>query len=140
MIGGLNIKTIKQIADELGVSKTAIRKRLTEEFREKYTQKLANGVVCVLPDGEIILRESFADLTANRRFAEFAQNSGNQFAVVSGEVSALITMLQRELDAKNTEIERLHKIIEREQQARLEAAATDPPAGGFFARLFGTKK
>lgn len=31
-------KTIKELADEFGVSKTAIRNKLTEEFRSKWVQ------------------------------------------------------------------------------------------------------
>lgn len=31
-------KTIKELADEFGVSKTAIRKKLTEEFRSKWVE------------------------------------------------------------------------------------------------------
>lgn len=38
-------KTIKELADEFGVSKTAIRKKLTEEFRSKWVEtSTANGV------------------------------------------------------------------------------------------------
>ena len=33
-------KTIKEIADELGVSKTAIRNKMTDDFREKWVQTL----------------------------------------------------------------------------------------------------
>ncbi|SDB48628.1 hypothetical protein SAMN02910293_02414 [Streptococcus henryi] len=38
-------KTIKELADEFGVSKTAIRNKLTEEFRSKWVQtSTTNGV------------------------------------------------------------------------------------------------
>ena len=38
-------KTIKEIADELGVSKTTIRNKMTADFRKKWVQTLtANGV------------------------------------------------------------------------------------------------
>lgn len=38
-------KIIKELADEFGVSKTAIRNKLTEEFRSKWVQTYtANGV------------------------------------------------------------------------------------------------
>ena len=129
------MKTIKNLAEDIGVSKTAIRKRLTNEFREKYTRKLADGTVCILPDGEELIISSFIRNGGNRPQTKSADDSANQFAVVSSEVSTLIEMLRKELDFKNTEIERLQKIIEKEQQARLEA-----PERGFFARIFGTKK
>ena len=50
---------------------------------------------------------------------EFAGDSANWFAEVSDEVSTLLSMLQRELETKELEIERLHKIIDQEQQLRM---------------------
>ena len=47
-------KTIKEIADELGVSKTAIRNKMTDDFREKWVQTLtANGVQTLVILNEI---------------------------------------------------------------------------------------
>lgn len=59
-------KTIKQLADELGVSKTAVRNYMSEEFRAKYTEKDCKGVIIVTPDGCKLIAESFGK-TANDR-------------------------------------------------------------------------
>lgn len=58
--------TIKQIADELGVSKTAVRNYMTEEFRAKYTEKDCKGVILVSPDGCKLIAESLGK-TENER-------------------------------------------------------------------------
>lgn len=55
-------KTIKELADEFGVSKTAIRNKLTEEFRSKWVQtSTANGVktLVITEDGVNALKTIF---------------------------------------------------------------------------------
>lgn len=55
-------KTIKELADEFGVSKTAIRNKLTEEFRSKWVQtSTANGVktLVITEDGVNALKSIF---------------------------------------------------------------------------------
>ena len=39
-------KTIRQIADEIGVSKTAIRKKMTEEVKTKFS-KTVSGIIYI---------------------------------------------------------------------------------------------
>ena len=58
--------TIKQIADELGVSKTAVRNYMNEEFRAKYTEKDCKGVIIVSPEGCKLIAESLGK-TENER-------------------------------------------------------------------------
>lgn len=66
------MKTIKELADSLGVSKTAIRNYMTEEFRAKYTAKNDKGVITITPDGCKVIAESFAKSPESNRndFAE----------------------------------------------------------------------
>ena len=109
------MKTIKQIADEIGVSKTAVRKKLTDEVKTKFAETVS-GVIFISPEGESLIKQSFEHISPQTKFAEV---SANQFPQVSGEVSALISMLERELKSKEAEIERLHKVIDQEQQLRL---------------------
>ena len=47
-------KTIKELADEFDVSKQAIRKKLDENFREKYVQTLV-----VSNSGYLLLKQHF---------------------------------------------------------------------------------
>lgn len=65
-------KTIKQVADEFSVSKTAIRNYMTDDFRAKYTAKNDKGVITITPDGCKLLAENFSkDVeTSTNQFAE----------------------------------------------------------------------
>lgn len=65
-------KTIKQLADELGVSKTAVRNYMDDEFRAKYTTKNDKGVITITPDGCKAIAESIAKSVESNRnsFAE----------------------------------------------------------------------
>jgi len=140
------MKTIKQLADEIGVSKTAVRKRLTNEIKTKFAETVC-GVIHILPEGETLIKQSFRKAPPQTKFADV---SANQFTHVSSDVSTLISMLQQELKTKNAEIERLHKVIDQEQQLRLAEikkvllpvpakSEVTMPSMGFFARLFGKK-
>lgn len=105
-------KTIKEIADELGVSKTAIRNKMTDDFREKWVQTLtANGVqtLVITEEGVNTLKSIFrggnhtANLGANFTENQFAPN--NDF--------------KDELKAKNEQIESLQKLLDQSQQLLL---------------------
>ena len=57
--------TIKALADALGVSKTAIRNYMDEDFREKHTAKDDKGVITIDSDGCKLLSENFGKQTVN---------------------------------------------------------------------------
>lgn len=105
-------KTIKEIADELGVSKTTIRNKMTADFRKKWVQTLtANGVqtLVIAEEGVNALKSIFrggnhtANLGANFTENQFAPN--NDF--------------KDELKAKNEQIEKLQKLLDQSQQLLL---------------------
>ena len=66
------MKTIKQIADELGVSKTAIRNYMDDDFRAKHTEKDSKGVITISADGCKLLSENIGKQTENSA-KEFAK-------------------------------------------------------------------
>ena len=68
-------KTIKILADEMGVSKTAIRKWMSPDFREKYTETLENGVIMVSEEGANILKTK---CTRYRKSVETPKTTENQ--------------------------------------------------------------
>lgn len=105
-------KTIKEIADELGVSKTAIRNKMTDDFREKWVQtSTANGVqtLVITEEGVNVLKSIFrggnhtANLGANFTENQFAPNED----------------FKAELKAKNEQIESLQKLLDQSQQLLL---------------------
>lgn len=66
--GGLTMaenKSIKQIADELGVSKTWVRNYMDDDFRAKYTAKDDKGVITISPDGCKVLSENIGKQVEN---------------------------------------------------------------------------
>lgn len=105
-------KTIKEIADELGVSKTAIRNKMSDDFREKWVQTLtANGVqtLVITEEGVNILKSMFGGRNhATNLGANFAEN---QFAPSED--------FKAELKAKNEQIEKLQKLLDQSQQLLL---------------------
>lgn len=101
------MKTIKQIADEIGVSKTAIRKKMPVEVKTKFLET-RNNVIYILPEGENLIKSAFEGRTPETKFPGVSEN---QFPGVSGEVSAFIAILQSELDAKNRQLEAKDKQI-----------------------------
>ena len=101
-------KTIKEIADELGVSKTTIRNKMTADFRKKWVQTLtANGVqtLVITEEGVNALKSIFRgeNYTANFTEKQFAPNED----------------LKAELKAKNEQIESLQKLLDQSQQLLL---------------------
>ena len=59
-----NLKTIKELADELGVSKTAINKKVTDRERKLWFSKIGNKFV-INEDGQKSIKRMFEGLTEN---------------------------------------------------------------------------
>jgi predicted transcriptional regulator len=148
-------KTIKQIADELGVSKTAVRKKITPEVKTKFAETIGNQVF-ISEQGEFLIKSAF-----NRKpETEF---SGNQSETVSDLVSTLVPDLREQLSVKDKQLEtaasqfeelnsRLSEVtaalMTAHETARaaqalhagtLQAQITDgsEPRKGFWSRIFG---
>lgn len=105
-------KTIKEIADELGVSKTAIRNKMTDDFREKWVETLTTNGVQTL----VITEEGVNALKSVFRGGNHTTNLGANFAenrfVPNEDYKA-------EIKAKNEQIERLQKLLDQSQQLLL---------------------
>ncbi len=69
------MKTIKEIADELGVSKTAIRKKITDEMKTRFVET-KNGKFFVNKKGENLIKQAF-----NKKVSENIESKvfGNDF-------------------------------------------------------------
>jgi len=102
------MKTIKQIADELGVSKTAVRKKLTDEMKTKFAETIGNTVF-ISEQGVELIKSAFSKPNGN-------QVSANQ----SETVSDLVSALKAELNIKNQQISDLSAAL----VAAQEQAAT----------------
>ena len=92
-------KTIKELAEELGVSKQAIRKYF-DKLPTKLTPKLIGGKYVI-----------------SAKAQEFIRNNINQTNEVDTEVdSSVDNILVKELKEKNKQIEHLQNVIETRQK------------------------
>lgn len=128
-------KTIKQIADELGVSKTAVRKKIENLGLQSSLRKIGNQF-SIEKDQETLIKRAF-----------LKKETETKTETVSDPVFDLVSVLKEQLRKKDLEIERLHQLLSQEQElhARLQdkIALLELPDDkkeskkNFFARLFG---
>lgn len=108
-------KTIKELAEEFHVSKQAIRKRLSADFREKYVQTVTrNGVktLVVSYKGYWLLKQHFLG----------SNTTGNQVeTVTSNDENSIIDFLHEQLQEKDTQIKQMQKLLDQQQQLTLQA-------------------
>ena len=112
------MKTIRQIAEELGVSKQAVHQKRKSKGLETALQPFTTtieGTIYIAPEGEVLLKQAFlkpetpASSTVNV----------NSFTPVDGRVDGsehpLYAILKAELEAKNRQLEAKDKQIEQLQ-------------------------
>lgn len=113
-------KTVKQIAEELGVSKQAVHqkrknKRLSATL-QPFTTTI-DGVVYIAPEGETLLKQAF--LKPETPTPSTVNDNG--FTPVDGNVDGnehpLYAILRAELEAKNRQIEQLQNQVSELTQA-----------------------
>lgn len=99
--------TIKEIADELGVSKSAISQKLNDEFRGKFTDKKEiNGRVTVVID-----EEGAEWLRTHNKKKKKGNNDKND---------DVIQILKKQLEKKDEQIEKLQILLNQSQQLQLK--------------------
>lgn len=101
-------KTIKQLADELGVSKTAVNKKIDNLGLRNQLSK--NGNKWFVPETvEKSIKESFSDNQKKKQVSE----------TESETVSVLVATFQKQLEAKDQQIDRLQTLLDQEQKLRM---------------------
>ena len=91
-------KSIKQIADELGVSKTAIRKRFSDDFKSRYVETSAGGSLQVSDEGCKLIAESLrkppqtvqtprAETTANQSLRVSPDIQQETIGILTGQLA-----------------------------------------------------
>ena len=101
------MKTIKQIADELGVSKTAVRKKIENLGLQSGLQKNGNQFA-ITEEQENLIKSAFL----GKEDVETETKSQTE----TETVSALVSMLQRELEIKNEQIRELNARLAESQK------------------------
>jgi len=157
------MKTIRQIANELGVSKQAVYKRVKGSLHTVIAPYVhtVDGVVCVSEQGEALIFNAFSKNASYNR-AHTEPRTERIQNTESDTVQSLIKMLKDELDIKNEQIRELNERLAESSatlvttQQSLQAAQMlhggtmqkhltdgndkqDKPKG-FFARLFSNRE
>lgn len=152
--------TVKQLADSLGVTKTAIRKRFTEDFRANHLQTTANGVIIISDEGCKLIAETL-QTTANQipqtaeTVTENPENSllettiavlREQLAVKDSQIAAqqeqikTLTQSLHDTTAALTAAQALHAGTIQQQltdkQAGSEGVSEPEERQGFWQRIF----
>lgn len=108
-------KTIKELAEELNLSKSGIRKYLTASFRVRYTHESAHRIL--IDDAGIkAIKEMIAHKGAHSERTQDANGAHTEQASAQSN-----GVLVEQLRAKDKQIEHLQKLLDQSQQLQLMA-------------------
>lgn len=105
----VTMKTIKELADSIGVSKTAIRNYMDADFRAKYTAKDSKGVITITPEGCELLSENF------EKQPETTANNSPETEMLTIP-KFIYDDLQAQLKKKDDQIDELTRLLDQEQK------------------------
>ena len=148
------MKTIRQIADEIGVSKQAVFKKIKREPLSTSLQgltEMVDGRLMVEVDGEKLIKRAFSESrpsSVNNQLTGVVDNlddgastkNEEETVEVDGVISVLqatIDTLQGQLEVKDRQIEKLTEALVAAQQTA--AAAQVLHAGTIQQQLFTSK-
>ncbi|WP_267679683.1 helix-turn-helix domain-containing protein [Lactiplantibacillus plantarum] len=116
-------KTIKELADEFDVSKQAIRKRLDENFREKYVQTVTrNGVqtLVVSNSGYLLLKQHFGGGNNQKQDGGlFTSNIGNRIQDTIELLNQQLTIKDSQIKEQDEQLKLMQKLLDQSQQLQL---------------------
>ncbi|WP_054671062.1 DUF536 domain-containing protein [Lentilactobacillus senioris] len=113
-------ESIKDIADEIGVSKTAIRKRMTDEFRKTRTEKQGNKILITDEGGVAELKEQFKASGITEQDTAEDDDQVDLARQELGVLSEQLTSQSDQLKEKDRQIAELHKLLDQSQQLQLD--------------------
>ena len=111
-------KTIKQIADEIGVSKQAVQKRIAREplHSSVYASiDKVGGVLYIAYTGEMLIKQAFSN-------NDCIQGADNVYTPTYTPETPLYDILKAELEEKNKQIEELQRELSKEREFSREQA------------------
>lgn len=125
--------TIKQLADELGVTKPGVRKLMTANFRKQYTETVGNRIL-INSAGAKVIRKHFrnngdnvfsgtkTETSSDKQKQTETVSDSTKNAVVSAQEET-IKLLKEELKAKNDQLANMQKLMDQNQQLLLNTQA-----------------
>ena len=116
-------KTIRELADEFGVSKQAIRKRLDANFRANYVKTVTrNGVqtLVVTNSGYLLLKRHFGGGNNQKREGgSFTSNTGNRNQETIELLNQQLTIKDSQIKEKDEQLKSMQKLLDQSQQLQL---------------------
>jgi predicted transcriptional regulator len=103
-------KTIKQSADELGVSKTTVRKYLTGEVKTKFS-KVVSGVILIDEQGEQLIKSAFLNQKPQTKVSLVSEKQFSEVSTIISVLKSTINALQGQLIVKDGQLESKDKQI-----------------------------
>ena len=122
-------KTIKELAEELGVSKTAINKKVSDENRKLWFSKIGNKFV-INETGQKAIKSMFFNENENSNqqlVGEKTKTENHKNANQVPELEVLSLLEQQlnqkdmQLQAKDEQIKQMQKLLDHQQQLTLQA-------------------
>lgn len=119
-----NLKTIKELADEFNVSKQAVRKRLTEEFRANHVETVtSNGVktLVVTYTGYMLLKQHFttSNATDNDKVTDTSNPTTGDLSVVK-ILEQQLFVKDKQLENKDSQISQMQNLLDQQQRLALQ--------------------
>lgn len=109
------MKTIKQIAEELGVSKTAVRKKIENLGLQSSLRKNGNQFA-IDETQEKLIKQAFSGNVTETKNANQSQTANHEVSDLVSVLQTSIDVLKAELEAKDRQIEKLQMLLDQEQQ------------------------
>ena len=122
-------KTIKQAAEELGISKTAVRKYFSDEFKAEYTTTDSDGRIMISEDGIAVIKEKLTyraqtktnqtettenqedklsktkkDISTNQENTAENQSANQVETTENTGLSDMLSFLQKQLEEKDRQL------------------------------------
>ena len=122
-------KTIKELAEELGVSKTAINKKVSDKNRKLWFAKIGNKFV-INETGQKAIKSMFFTNNANSNQQLVGEKSKIENHKNTNQVSELklLSFLEKQLNRKDiqlqekdNQIKQMQKLLDQQQQLTLQA-------------------
>ena len=119
-----NLKTIKEIADEIGVSKQAVWQKIKKESSidlRQFTSKKGNTVY-VDVDGQKAIKSTFSNKTSTKKRQQkvFVDDNVNDSVDGDSEGNGEILFLRNLVSELQSEKKELHKLLDQQQRLALQ--------------------
>ncbi|NBA57120.1 DUF536 domain-containing protein [Enterococcus hirae] len=122
-------KTIKELAEELGVSKTAINKKVSKENRKLWFAKIGNKFV-INETGQKAIKSMFFNENENSNRQPVGEKTKTENHKNANQVSELelLSLLKKQLNQKDMQLQEkdeqlkhMQKLLDQQQQLTLQA-------------------